>query len=69
MEPVSGAQKGKLYRWVGFLSVAAAVFGGIDLLFDPTLLDVVVEVILLANVGVHWKHIIGRRDRDERETS
>jgi len=56
MSPVAGSQKRRVYRWVSSLSVVAAVFGGIDLFIDPTLFDIVVEIILLANVGIHWRY-------------
>lgn len=65
MEPAPGAQKRKTYRWVGFLCVIAAAFGGIDLMINPTLIDVVVEIILLVNVGIHWQYIFKRREQDQ----
>ena len=69
MAPEAGSGKRKLYRWVGFLSVLAAVLGGIDLFLNPTLLDIVVEIILLANVGIHWKYIFQRRNHNEQGRS
>lgn len=56
MSPVTGSQKRRVHRWVSSLSVVAAVFGGIDLFIDPTLFDIIVEIILLANVGIHWRY-------------
>lgn len=69
MTPQAGSRKRKVYRWVGFWSVLAAILGGIDLFLDPTLLDIVVEIILLANVGIHWKYIFERQNQDEQGTS
>lgn len=69
MNHEQGPRKGKTNRLFGFLPLIAAVFGGIGLIVHPTLLDVVIEIVLLANVGVHWKDLLGRRDRDQREPS
>ena len=43
------------------LSLIAAVFGGIDLIINPTPFDIVVEIILLANVVIHWKDMLTDR--------
>ena len=65
MESEPGPQKRKTYRWVGYLCVIAAVFGGIGLMINPTLIDVAVEIILLINICIHWKYIFGRLGRDQ----
>lgn len=67
MEQESSPQKRKIHRLVGFLALIAAVFGGIDLIINPTLLDIVVEIVLLANAVIHWKDLLkGRSEARQR---
>ncbi|MBS3808964.1 MAG: hypothetical protein KGY38_02265 [Desulfobacterales bacterium] len=65
MESEPGPQKRKTYRWVGYLCVIAAALGGVALIINPSLINVAVEIILLINVGVHWKYIFASRGRDQ----
>jgi len=68
MNAENGPRKRKIRRWVGLLCVIAAVLGGIDLALDPSPLDVLVEMILIANVAVHGKYLLEYRNSELERT-
>ncbi|MFN2342933.1 MAG: hypothetical protein ABR542_06215 [Desulfonatronovibrio sp.] len=55
-------KKKKISKFVGWTSVGVAILGGIDLIINFTLFDVIIELFLLFNVAVHWKYLTGRAE-------
>lgn len=50
-------EKRKTHGWASYLSIIAALLGAIAVFINPTKLNVIVLIILIANMGFQFKDI------------
>ncbi|MFO7728916.1 MAG: hypothetical protein R6X11_11375 [Desulfonatronovibrio sp.] len=57
MEKDHAPEKRKTPGWARYLSIIAALLGAIAVFISPTKLNVIVLIVLIANVGLQFKDI------------